>query len=152
MFREIRHIGPPGDHEAKCRVPDRYTDAGRKCRENRDALKSSVPFREAASGQTHDVISCYEKLTGLKLADLVDIFRSGSWRSSYGGRKWATITESLIRLKQEIDSGAVEAALRTCEAVRDLRHNSGPLVPTIEEWRSNSWLREKWPLMCDGES
>ena len=48
--------------------------------------------------------------------------------------------------------GAVETALTTCEAVRELRHNSGPLVPSVEEWRRSSWLREKWPVMCDGET
>ncbi len=152
VYREIRHIGPPGDHDAKCHVSDRYSDAAKKCQKNRGALKSSVPFQQASFRETDDVIRCYEKLTALTLSDLVDIFRRGSWQPSYGGRKWATITNFLIRLKQEMDSGAVETALTTCEAVRELRHNSGPLVPSVEEWRRSSWLREKWPVMCDGET
>jgi hypothetical protein len=152
IYREIRHIGPPHDREAKCHVPDQYSNAAKQCRYSRSALKSSVPFYEAVAGDTDDVIRCYEKLTTLTLPDLVELFRCGGWRPSYGGPKWATIAEHLIRLKHEIDSGALEAALRTCEAVRNLHHNSGPLVPAVVEWHSNSWLREKWPVMCDGES
>lgn len=152
VYREIRHVGPPGDREARCQIPDRYLAAARKCQRNRHALKSSVPFRGAAQATTSDVSQRYEQLTDLALGDLVDIFRNGTWQKSYGGDKWAAIAEVLIRLKSEIDSCGLEAALTTCETVRDLQHNSGPLMPSLEAWRSSVWLREKWPVICDPKS
>jgi hypothetical protein len=152
VYREIRHVGPPGDRDARCQISDRYLAAARKCQRNRDALKSSVPFRGAVQGKADEVLRRYEELTDLTPSDLVDIFSNASWQKSYGGDKWAAIADVLIRLKSEIDSGTLEAALSTCEIVRGLCHNSGPFVPSSETWRSNSWVREKWPVICDPES
>jgi hypothetical protein len=152
-YREIRHIGEPGDPEAKCQVNDQYLFAGKRCLKNRHTLKSSVPFRNITMLQTDEVIRCYQELTGLEPKDLLKIFRDLKWNlSSYGGEKWAKITEVLIRLKREIDRSKLETALQICEEVRHLRHNSGPLVPSLQEWEKSSWLREKWPILCDRNS
>lgn len=149
VYREARHIGGPGDYEAKCQVADRYLPAAQKCRKNRLTLKSSVPFRKVTGSKTDDVIGCYETLTGLNPEELVEIFRLPKWTPKYDGEKWAKITEVLLGLKQAIDDGELEAAVQICEKVRELRHNSGPLVPTSQEWKENRWVREKWPVLCE---
>jgi hypothetical protein len=149
MYREVRHIGEPGDYEAKCQIKGQYLAAAKKIRKNRYKLKSTVPLRKIAELQTDKVISCYEVLTGLVPEDLAEIFRNMDWKLSYGGEKWAKIAELIIRLKREIDFKNLENALGICEEVREIRHNSGPLVPSLQEWEKNSWLKEKWPILCD---
>jgi hypothetical protein len=151
VYREARHVGPPGDPDARITVSADYQSAARKCRLNRSRLKSSVPFREVRTRTTDAVIGAYQALTDLAPADLVAIFNLPGWRPSYGGKKWAAITQVLIRLKQEIDEGALDAACQTCEDILDLQHNSGPLVPTLKEWRENPYLREKWPELWEAD-
>jgi hypothetical protein len=153
VYREVRHIGEPGDKKAKYQVPDQYLPAARQCRKHRQTLQSSVPFRNAKGVKTDDVVRCYEALTDLSLEDLLVIFSAPGWRPSYGGEKWAKITEVLLHLKREIDSGALEAALAICEEVRDkLCHNSGRLVPSVQEWEESAWIQEKWPILCESGS
>jgi hypothetical protein len=149
VYREIRHIGEPGDQKANCIVEGKYLSATKKIPNNRHVLKSSVPFREIAELQTDKVISCYQGLSGLTVEDVVEIFRNMEWNPGYGGEKWAKITEVLISSKREIDSNNLKTALQVCEEVRHLCHNSGPLVPSLKEWEKNSWLQEKWPIFCD---
>jgi hypothetical protein len=145
VYREARHVGPPGDADARVIVSATYQSAAHKCRINRSRLKSSVPFREVKTPTTDAVISAYQALTDLAPADLVVVFNLPGWRRSFGGKKWAAITQVLIRLKQEIDQAALDAACETCEDILNLQHNSGPLVPTLKEWREIPYLREKWP-------
>ena len=135
VYREVRHIGEPGDPESKCQVKDQYLSAAKKCCKNRHTLNSSVPFLKVTELQTDKVIRCYQELTGLIPEDLVKIFRHLEWKPSYGGEKWAKITEVLIDLKTEIDRSNLETALQICEKVRHLRHNSGPLVPNLQKWK-----------------
>ncbi len=149
VYREARHIGKPGDNEAKCQVKGKYLFEAKKIHDNRHNLKSMVPFRKTTELQTDKVIMCYQELTGLQPEDLVKIFRYMNWKPGYGGEKWANITEVLIRLKQEIDCSNIETALQICEEVRHLRHISGPLVPSLQEWENSSWVQEKWPIICD---
>lgn len=152
VYREVRHIGEPGDKEAKYQVPDQYLLAAQQCQQHRQTLKSSVPFRNAKGVKTDDVIYCYETLTGLTLEDLLVIFSAPGWMTSYGGEKWAKITEVLLHLKREIDRGALEATLEICKEVRQVRHNSGPLVPSMQEWKKSAWVQEKWPILCESGS
>ena len=149
IYREIRHIGDKNDSEAKCHVSQKYLTAARMCQKNRKILKSTVPFKNVNSKITDDVIDCYRTLTGLAPSDLVDIFRSQSWVTSYGGEKWAVIAEVLMQLKKEIDHQELEAAQETISRVKGLRHNSGALVPSVNDWKRNKWLQEKWPGLCE---
>ena len=151
VYREARHIGMAGDPKAKFIVSDSYLQAAQKCFKNRCQLKSSVPFRHVAAPGTDSIIQVYQALTDLSPADLVTIFSTPGWVPSYGGQKWARITQVLLRLKQQIDEGALDEADQTCEDIRRLEHNSGPLVPTLEAWRHNPYLREKWPGPWDAD-
>ena len=54
-----------------------------------------------------------------------------------------------MKLKQEIEQGNLDAALQTCEEVKTLHHNSGPVVPSPQEWEEHYWIREKWPELCE---
>ena len=55
-------------------------------------------------------------------------------------------------MKQEIDRGALEAALEIYKEVRHLRHNSGHFVPSVQEWQESALVREKWPILCESGS
>jgi hypothetical protein len=118
VYREVRHIGESGDHEAKCQIEGQYLAAAKRIRKNRSKLKSTVPFLKIAELQTDNVIGCYQGLTGLMPDDLVKIFRNMDWRPAYGGEKWAKIAELMIRLKGEIDCNNLENALQICEEVQ----------------------------------
>jgi hypothetical protein len=147
-YREIRHIGAESDNYAKCHISSKYLEAAGKCRNNRDLLKSTIPFRKVTGTRTDEVIDCYRSLTGLALNDLVDIFRTQKWASGYGGEKWAAIAEVAIQLKSEIDRQSLEGARTIVERVNDLHHNTRSLVPNAEEWKRDRWLQEKWPVLC----
>jgi hypothetical protein len=99
--------------------------------------------------KTDDVIHCYQTLTDLSVNDLIDIFRNQKWRSGYGGEKWAVIAEVLIEFKKAIDAQNDNEAWQVVQKVKGLQHNSGLLVPNPERWRNNSYLKEKWPVICE---
>jgi hypothetical protein len=151
VYREVRHLGTPIDPDARCQVAEHYWPAARQCRQHRRTLQSTVPFRRATGSRTDDMLHGYKAFTGLTPEDLVVIFRGPGWQAQYGGERWAHITEVLVRLKREIDQGVVDAAWQIHEEVHRLHHNSGPLVPSPELWRKNAWVREKWPVLCEGQ-
>jgi len=148
-YREIRHLGPPGDSEAKAEAPRLYHKQAAKCCANRQHLKSTVPFRSVSSDSTSDYIQAYEDLSDLKPEDLRFLFSKAGWRHGYGGEKWAVITESVIQLAHAIDSADLAACQSVCRTLKSLHHNSGPLVPTRQKWQRCAWQREKWPELCD---
>ena len=150
-FREIRHIGPPSDAEAKCRLGGELLAIATKCQQNRPHLKSTVPYRSTRSDDPIDIALPYQILTGLSLEQLPPIFRNPNWSLGYGGEPWAVIAETTIKLKQQIYEKDSQAALQTCDHLRNLEHNSRNLVPTATEWNANLWIREKWPELCDAK-
>jgi hypothetical protein len=149
-YREARHIGPPGDRDAKLGVAGSpYLAQARKCQRWRARLQGLGQY-EASLGATSsaEVLDPYQRLTGLEPEDLVVLFRSEGWRRGYGGEKWAVIAEKMIELRGAIDAGDQQTALETCAEAETLRHNSGPLVPTLDEWSGSKWIRQKWPRLC----
>jgi hypothetical protein len=71
------------------------------------------------------------------------------WRPRYGGEKWAKIADTVIELKNALDSSNAKAAELACERLSRLEHNSGPLVPTREDWESDDYQQQKWPELCE---
>ena len=149
-YREARHIGPPGDRRAKFVVPDgHYVAAATRCSSRRGELQGLGQY-DASEGaaSTADVLAPYRALTGLEPEDLAALFRSDGWQPKYGGERWAAIVETLIKLRSAIDADDEELALTVCEEVQHLEHNSGPLVPSPEQWEADGWVRQKWPRLC----
>lgn len=130
--------------------PQSFSDQARKCQANRCKLKSSVPFRDAPVESTDAYIRQYYALTGLTPEQVSELFRRDNWRPCYGGEKWAVIADTVIELKAALDSSDTPAAVRACERLKGLEHNSGPLVPTRECWEASEWQQEKWPELCEG--
>ncbi len=153
IYREIRHIGPQGDYEAKCVIKkaDVYYEAAKKCRRNRRQMKEEVLFREVEDNNTDAIITPYREISGLTPEDLMQIFGKYDWQHSYGGKKWAEIVEHFFVLKEAVDRDDLEQALVACQRIRNLSHNSGPLVPSKRNWKQSKWLQEKWPEWCEGD-
>jgi hypothetical protein len=150
VYREARHVGPPGDSEAKLEVATgRYTEAARKCRAARQRLKGTELFKMMATASTRDILKQYVAVTGLEVPDLVVLFRQPGWKANYGGPRWAVIAETLLRLQTALDAGNLDAALSVCDEVDQLHHNTDKLVPSRAAWQSINWLQEKWPQLCD---
>lgn len=84
------------------------------------------------------ILERYEKMTGLSLDDIHDIFVNGDWRNSsgtysYGGPKWAEITRNAIQLRDAILNQDWDTASdRTKEGLK-LEHNNGQLVNKFVE-------------------
>ena len=148
-YREIRHIGPPGDHEARATITGEFESAARTCQANREALKSTVPYRSVIVESTTAYIEAYRVLTGLDPANLSFLFRTARWRGKYGGEKWAIICDTVIALRKAIDRGDLVTSRSLSLKVRSLCHNSGPLVPSRETWQHDAWQQQKWPELCE---
>ena len=150
-YREARHIGQVGDGGAKCAIPptDALAAVAAKCKSKRTVLEGVALWERARLARTTDeVLAPYVDATGLAPAMLPSLFRLPQWRPSYGGEPWACIAESLLKLKDAIDSDATDSAEDLCDMVQGLRHNKGPLVPTPEQWNADAWVRQKWPRLC----
>jgi len=151
-FREARHVGPVGDGEAKLCLPSdhRLIVGAKRCSEKRALLKGTFLFSQTASAKSvYDIVRPYRDATGLKLTDLVSLFSERGWAGSYGGEKWATIARAAVDLTKALNNDDLEVALKICDSIKDTKHNSGPLVPSLADWHSTPYLQEKWPEMCD---
>lgn len=151
-YREARHVGPSWDHMAKLCLPDnhRLAEAAKHCSNNRALLKGTSLFKQTAAAKCVDeIVQPYRGATGLGLADLVSLFAEPGWAPSYGGEKWAAIAKATVELAEALTAGDLEAALKVCAVVQDIEHNSGRLVPSLENWGSTPYLREKWPKLYD---
>jgi hypothetical protein len=148
-YREARHIGPPGDHEAKCEVTDKFAEAAALCARNRTTLKGLGLWKSSERAETTpEVLAPYVSASGLDPEELPELFLHSGWRTSYGGPLWSRIAEVMNRLRTAIDEGDNAMAHALCVETRTLRHNSGQLVPSADKWAANRWLREKWPHQC----
>jgi hypothetical protein len=108
-----------------------------------------VAYRSVESPSTSGYVGTYQALTGLAPADLAILFREAEWSTSYGGERWATIADTIIALGEAIDSRDLAECRSLCARLREIHHNSGPLIPSKQRWLSDSWQREKWPELCD---
>ncbi len=158
IYREIRHIGPVGDPEAKFTPPPSFGDQAIRCRANRSILQSRETYFDAlaeASGNdqarlTDAYVRHYRNLTGLSPEQVSELFRMHrSWVPGYGGKKWAEIADTVIELKNALDSSNAEAAERACKRLKELEHNSGDLIPSRQKWEGCNWQRQKWPELCE---
>lgn len=158
IYREIRHITPYRDRKAAFNPGPEFSNQAIKCRVNWDTLESGDAYRDAVNqarskGQercTDPYVDHYQKLTGLTPEQVRDLFGRLGWSQRCGGERWAKIANTVIELRAALDSSNVEDAERACKALKGLEHNSGPLVPPVEEWRpDDSWQRKKWPELCE---
>jgi hypothetical protein len=153
VYREARHLGPSGDPDAKVTVSDGHLLASAKqCRDARKDLESTSLYNATAKASTvREVLKRYEDKTDLAVDDLITVFNLPGWRRSYGGQKWARITEALKELVLALEAGNLEDADRISKDVYSLQHNSGPLVPSRLDWKQNTggFTRKKWPQLCD---
>lgn len=148
-YREARHIGPPGDFDAKCHVTGGFSEAAALCSRNRKRLKSLDLWRSTERAKsTVEVLAPYMSVSGLAPEELPELFVLSTWQPGYGGHPWAHIAGVMSQLREAINEGGVTTVLALCEQARGLRHNSGPLVPSAEKWATDRWLQEKWPQLC----
>lgn len=153
-YREARHIGLGDDPMARLRVPGshQFSESARRCSGNRELLKGKSLFKGTATAKSVDeVVQPYRDVTGLDLKDLVSLFAEENWALQYGGKRWAKIAEVAVGLGEALRSADLDHALRVCAVVASIQHNSGKLVPSLENWQSTPYLREKWPDLCDGD-
>jgi len=136
---------------AKLCLPDnhRLTEAAKRCSNKRALLKGTSLFKHTAAAKSvDDIVQPYRDATGLDLADLASLFAERGWAPRYGGQKWVAIARAAAKLAAALNAGDLEAAMKVCAVVQDIQHNSGRLVPSLEDWRSTPYLREKWPEPC----
>lgn len=151
-YREARHIGPEDDPEARLSLPKahQFTEAAKQCSTNRRLLKGTSLFNKTATADSVDAVTGpYRNATGLDLNALVSLFRESNWARQYGGEKWAKISEATIDLENALRNEDMARATKMCAVVKEIKHNSGRLVPDRAEWESTPYLREKWPELCD---
>ena len=150
-YREIRHVGPPADHDAKLHVADdTYASAATFCSQARRLLKTTRLFRETAGATTvGEVLQPYYGTTRLHLEDVIVLFGRDGWATSYGGTKWAAIASIALELSRAVGNEDDALALELCEQIRGISHNNGSLVPTARDWHAKRYLQEKWPQLCE---
>lgn len=150
VYREARHLGPPGDPEAHLVVTDdRYRTQAAKCRKWRSKLQSLDLYAKISDKRTTTLIlRPYREVTGLEPEDLLTLYRRTEWHRHYGGQAWAAIAEALIELARALEANDAVAAVAVCDRVETMWHNSAPLVPSRDEWEGSTWTRQKWPCLC----
>lgn len=148
-YREARHLGKPGDKDAKLSVDDPdLQQAMARIAKWRVALGAASIFdKVAASRSTPAIRKPWEDITSLDLAQLKELFARSGWTRSYGGEKWAAIVALTIRLGNVLDAGDDPAVEGLCDEIAGAEHNSGRLVPrNAAEQRTRP---TKWPQLCD---
>src|SRR5687767_3084661 len=96
VYREARHIGLIGDHEARCHVGIRFAHSADLCSRNRFVLQSTSLWKQGElATSTIEVLKLYVDVTGLSPIELPDLFRLDAWDARYGGEPWAVIAEKL---------------------------------------------------------
>ena len=151
VYREVRHLGPNGDSEARVTVSGGpLLPCAMRCRRARAELKSRGLYETSAqANSTTDVLKPYQEKTGLSVDDAILVFKLPNWKPRYGGPKWAAIAETLKQLVSALEAGDSVRAGCVAQEVFRLQHNKGPLVPSRAEWERKRYLQEKWPGLCD---
>jgi hypothetical protein len=151
VYREVRHLGPIGDREARVTVSTgALLSAAWQCKTNRAQLKSARLYKLIQQANTVSaVLNPYRERTGLDIDGVISIFRLPNWTRTYGGPKWARIATTLKDLIAALEDGDRKRAAEISATAFTLNHNSGPLIPSRSEWKQNNYLREKWPELCE---
>ena len=151
VYREARHLGPSGDLGAKVTVSGGdLLEPARRCQRARGDLKTRRLFKLIATATTvADIVRPYEEETGLSILKLTEVFSLPGWKDGYGGQKWRVIAETLNALASALGAGDESRAHEVAVSVSFLEHNNGRLIPSRHDWEVHSFLREKWPELCD---
>ncbi len=151
VYREVRHLGPSGDQDARVTVSDGpLLPSAVRSRNARAKLKSVDLHKLTAQARTvADVLKPYVDTTGLLVDEVIRVFKLPNWKRGYGGPKWARIAETLRDLAAALEAGDIVRASHISDSVSVLQHNSGPLVPSRSQWANSQYLQEKWPQLCD---
>lgn len=147
-YREARHLGAPGQSQARLVVRDPELQAAMaKIRNWRDRLEDGSLFEKVVERTAPERIrQPWEEATGLTLDQLQELFARPGWSRSYGGPRWAAIVELTRRLGAALDAGNADAAAKICDEVAEVKHNSGRLVPRTP--REQALRPTKWPKLC----
>ena len=101
-----------------------------------DAVKQNTKgiYRETKDEDDVDsVLVRYRDYCGLTLGDIHLAFDEGSWRGSFGGRRWARITEVAIEILEALDYEDESELQDLVHCVPILQHNNGLLVNKYPE-------------------
>ena len=80
----------------------------------------------------------YVEWSGLTLEDVLKVFQEGDWllgrkSHSFGGPKWAKVTETTLALREAITSEEWQRIPRLVDEIKNLRHNSGLVINKFKE-------------------
>ena len=133
-----------------------YREIGAMKRDNHSALydKSNISqvhstrkvdakrfYDESKSQNTvKAIVRRYEDWSGLTLGELLEAFRNGDWllgrtHHSFGGPKWAKVTETTLALQQAITNKKWRQIPQLVSEIKKLRHNNGWVVDKFKELR-----------------
>jgi hypothetical protein len=129
VYREIgvlRASHHPLAAKAKAKDPlfKNETRKGRARDIYRMTLAETDPVRIAAA---------YENRSGLSLMEIHEAFLNGKWGNrfggySYGGPRWARITETALKLGSALQNGSASELSRVIRTVLTLEHNNGRIT------------------------
>jgi hypothetical protein len=105
---------------------------------DRKMLARKTYEKTIAEESTQRIIEPYVELTGLTLGDVHRIFSEGDWllgrkHYSFGGPRWAEITEATMKLRQIIDSEDWNQVSEFMKYAKQLQHNNNGLVNKFKE-------------------
>ncbi len=128
-YREIRHVGPSGDWDARLEIGDGpFVDRVAGLQQNRNLLQKTTLFTKSEGAATAGaVLKPYVDLTQLTLPDLATLFDEPGWQHKYGGKRWAAIVKQAEKLVAAVDAGNWTAAQTVCDEIAQSSHNSGKL-------------------------
>ncbi len=103
---------------------------------------SSHRKRAALAGSAKGAVQAFEAAFGLSLDELHQLYLREFWKgSSYGGNRWAPITERVGDLVAMADAAGDEAVVAMLDGIHAMCHNTGKVGDKLRD------LKE----CCDGE-
>jgi hypothetical protein len=134
-YREARYLGTSGKHPPL----ERHYQACKLKLNNRDGQNGRTwvnpVFQQVRNQQDIKLIekTFAERLDGLGLEHLRQAFADGIWKTNIGGKKWATIVEHTIALRDALDQKDLETIGHLIECIDGLQHNTWRVVEDFLE-------------------
>ena len=134
-YREARYLGTSGKHPPL----ERYYQACVNKRNYRDGQNGRTwvnPVLQQVRNQKDTSIieqTFSERLEGLGLEDLLQAFAYGIWKTDIGGKKWATIVEHTIALRDALDQKDLATIVDLVARINELQHNTRLVVEDFLE-------------------
>jgi len=129
-YREARYIGTAGKHRD-------FEPYYQICRTKLDYGRAWVipVFQQIRNQKDISTIESTfaERLDGLRLEDLHQVFTHGDWSLNIGGSKWATILEHTIALRVALNQNDSANIGSLVERINGLRHNTRRVVDDFIE-------------------